>query len=170
MACGPDAREVDGAIASVVAAASKHDATRLFEAIDQRARFAMGGLVKARQKAAEVIRAHYPKEAQAQALADLGDAARVDSAAALFALRCNPACMDALAAKMASPKEVREEGDLAWVTTVRGEQLELFRGNDGRYGIVWNTESLKRESTRAYAELDLIEKNAELYQKQRALK
>ncbi len=170
MACGSDPRQVDGAIASVVAAASKHDAENLFEVIDQRARFAMGGLVKARKQAAEVILAHYPKEAQGQALESLGDAYRADSGAALFALRCNAACMDGIAAKMASPKEVSEEGDLARVVTVRGDTLELFRGNDGRYGVVWNTENLKRETTRAYAELDLIQKNAELYQKQRELK
>ncbi len=169
MACGPDAREVDGAIASVIAAAEKRDAPKLFNSLDQRARFAMSGLIKARQKAAEVIQVSYPKEAQAQAFASLGDAYRADSATSLFALRCNDACMDALAAKMASPKEVVHEGDLARVVTVRGEQLELFRGNDGRYGLVWNTDSLKRESTRAYAELDLIEKNAELYKKKRAL-
>lgn len=154
----------------MVATASRGDAAGLFQTLDQRARSAMYGLFKARQEAAGVIQEGYPEQAKAQALLSLGDAYRAESVEALFALRCPEACMDALAARMASPKDVTHEGDRVHVVTVRGEQLELFRGKDERYGLVWNTEALQRESARAYAELDLIRKNAAHYKKQQALK
>jgi hypothetical protein len=65
---------------------------------------------------------------------------------------------------------VEKRGELTHVRTVRGGELDLYRGQDGGYGIVWNTDALRRESTRAFAELDLIRRNANLYEKQRQLK
>jgi hypothetical protein len=46
----------------------------------------------------------------------------------------------------------------------------VYRGNDGQYGLVWNTEALRRENQRAFAELDLIKRNAATYAKQRTLR
>jgi hypothetical protein len=167
--CEPDARDVEGGIARAVAAASKHDSAALFHALDQRERFAMAVMVKARKQASRVIRAGYPKEAQAEALARLGDALQADTPEALFGARCQDACMDAIAARLSSPRSVKHHDRLADVETVRGEKLELYRGDDGNYGLVWNTEATRRENSRAFAELDLIKKNADMYAKQRAL-
>jgi hypothetical protein len=167
--CAPDAHEVEGAIARAVSAASVHDSEALFQALDQRERFAMAALVKARKQAAGVIRASYPKEAQPEALARLGDALHAETGTDLFASRCPAECMDALAARLASPRKVEHRDRLVQVETVRGEHLELYRGDDGTYGLVWNTETTRRENTRAFAELDLIKRNADMYAKQRAL-
>lgn len=156
-------------MARAVAAASSHDSKGLFQALDQRERFAMGALVKARKHASGVIRAGYPKEVQAAALAELGDALQAESGAGLLALRCPDSCMDALAARLSSPRTVHHEGRLARVETVRGEKLEFYRADDGTYGLVWNSDAARRENTRAFAELDLITRNADMYAKQRAL-
>jgi len=168
-ACSPDPHEVEGAIARAVAAASDHDSEALFNALDQRERFAMAAVVKARKEAAGVIRTSYPPEAQAEALERLGDALQAETGVALLAMRCPDACMDALAARLSSPRNVRHRERTVEVETVRGERLELYRGDDGTYGLVWNTEAARRENSRAFAELDLIKRNAEMYAKQRAL-
>jgi hypothetical protein len=133
---------VEGALASAVSAASRHDSEALFHALDQRARFAISAMLQARKDAAAVIEQSYPESARAEALAGLGDARQVGSAAEWFAQHCPDTCMDELAARLAS---------------------------HGKYGVVWNTDALRRENQRAFAELDLIKRNAEMYAKQRAL-
>ncbi|MFT3926024.1 MAG: hypothetical protein QM778_26005 [Myxococcales bacterium] len=168
--CEPDAHQVEGAIARSEAAASNRDSQALFQSLDERARSALHGMVKARKRAADVIQTGYPKEAQAEALASLGDALQAESGEALFALRCPEACMDALAARLSPPRKVQEKDRLAQVETLRGEKVDLYRADDGTYGLVWNSEALRRESTRSFAELDLIKRNADMYAKQRALK
>jgi len=169
-ACAPDAHQVEGAIARSEAAASSRDGEALFHSLDQRARFAMAGMVKARKRAAEIIRAGYPAEAQAEALARLGDALQVDKPEALFMLRCPERCMDDLAAVLAPPRSSQEHDRLVRVETIRGESVELYRADDGTYGLVWNSDALRRESSRSFAELDLIQRNADMYAKQRALR
>jgi hypothetical protein len=168
-ACEPDPREVDGAIARAVAAASKRDSEGLFQALDQRARFALSSTVKARQLAVGVIQAGYPQAARAEALASLGEAGEVEGAVALFARRCPDTCMDELAQLLAPPKRVEHHGSVADVETIRGGKLQLYRDPEGNYGLIWNTPALQRENTRAFAELDLIKKNADMYAKQRSL-
>src|SRR3954468_20757804 len=48
IACEPDARNGEGGLARAGWAASRHDSEALFHALDQRERFAMAALVKAR--------------------------------------------------------------------------------------------------------------------------
>lgn len=167
--CGPDPKQAEGALAQAAQAASARDGTAMFQALDERARHAMAAVVKARAQAKSAIHKSYPEEAQAEALRALGDAAEVDTPEALFLRRCPQACLDELAQRLSAPREVRHEGPLAVVEMVRGGQVQLYRGKDERYGLVWNTEALMRESRRAFAELDLVRKNAELYEKQRKL-
>jgi hypothetical protein len=161
---------VEGAIARASHAAASRDARSLFALLDQRARNALASTVKARQRAVAVIQKSYPAEARSEALAQLGDGAQAQDGAGLFALRCGDPCMEEFAERLSAPQQVTREGPLTVVQTVRGERLELFHGQDGWYGLVWNTEALQRENTRAFAELDLIRQNAALYEKQRALK
>jgi hypothetical protein len=141
----------------------------MFQTLDERARNALASVVKARTRAAEAIRRSYPEGARGEALHALGDAGQVDTPEALFALRCPASCLDGLGAQLSAPRSVRHEGALAHVETVRGEQITLYRGKDGRYGLVWNSTALERESARAFAELDLVRENAALYAKQSKL-
>jgi hypothetical protein len=161
---------VEGAISLAAQAVADRDSRALFPMIDQRARNALASLVKARARAVDVIQKSYPAEAREEALRALGDAREAADPPALFAQRCDDACLDAFAERLSAPERVEEQGQLVIVQTVRGKQLELFRGKDGRYGLVWNTQALQRESSRAFAELDLIQRNAALYEKQRALR
>jgi hypothetical protein len=167
--CGSDPRDLDGALAKAAAALADDDPAELFKVIDQRARHAMVSIVNARHKAAEVIRASYPEADQARALAELGDAKDATDAAGLFAMRCAASCRQELAAKVGTPTEQHQDGDVTVVHTSRGGELRLFHGNDSWWGIVWNTEALARERTRASAELDLVQKNAVLYRQQKVL-
>jgi hypothetical protein len=168
-ACRPDLKQPEGALAQAAQAASARDGAAMFQALDERARHALAAVVKARAQAKSIILKSYPADAQPEALAALGDAAEVDSPEALFARRCPQACLDELAQRLSAPREIRHEGPLAVVEMVRGGQVMLYRGKDERYGLVWNSEALQRESRRAFAELDLVHKNAELYEKQRNL-
>jgi hypothetical protein len=170
LSCTGDATRVDGAVARAAAAVASRDHAALLEMIDERARSALQSVYRTRQQAAATIRESYPVEAQAAALVELGDAATAESSVALFRMRCPEACVDQLGAPLGAPRTVREDGDLTRVTTVRDTELTLHRGKDGRYGLVWQTEALMRERTRAAAELDLIQKNARAYQAQRALR
>lgn len=168
--CSPDPREIAGTIGIAAQAASNDDAGRLYDVIDERARHALDATVKARRQAKQVIQRAYPAAERSQAIAALGDAAHAEDGRDLFRKRCDRACLDQLAALLAAPKAVRQEGEIQVVRTVRGTELRLYRASDGRYGILWNTEALVRERTRAYAELSVIESNAEQYARKQALK
>ncbi|HEX5658406.1 MAG TPA: hypothetical protein VFX59_14485 [Polyangiales bacterium] len=146
-----------------------HDHRALLQALDQRARDSLSSVYFARKAAAEEIRANYPPDAQAQALAELGDAVQADSDAALFALRCPDPCLDALAGSLGAPRSVRVNDRISLITTVRDTEAELYRADDGTYGLVWESAALMRERTRAAAELDLIKKNGAQYRMQRKL-
>lgn len=167
----PDPRELEGAIAYLAVAIERDDPAMLFRAVDARARHAMISIVADRQKAAELIRADYPAEEREAALAELGDAATIDDAPALFALRCDSTCRSELSAKLGAPTERRREGDELVVTTVRGGTLRFHRaeGENAWYGWVWQTEALDAERDRANRDLRQIEQNAETYRRRRAL-
>lgn len=169
VACGPDPRTVEGGLAAASAAIAARDHEALLRALDQRARDSLGSVFFARKTAAEEIRNSYPREAQASALRELGDAVDAESTAALFARRCPDACLDALASSLGAPRSVKVEGRLSTVTTVRDTQAQLYLADDGSYGLVWESDALMRERTRSAAELDLIQKNGAKYRAQREL-
>jgi hypothetical protein len=168
--CGPANSDVRGALGEAAAAVGKHDERALFLALDQRARFALDAIVTARKQARTLIETSYPSTDAQAALEALGEAAQAKNGVALFALRCNAACMDDLGQKIAAPRSIREEGPLSHVETVRGDTLDVFRADDGSFGLVWNSEALVRERARAYAELELVKRNASLYDQKRALR
>ena len=170
-ACAADSTTVEGALARAASAVASRDYEDLFAAIDERSRFSLSSVYFARKEAAKVIRESYPTDLQASALHDLGDAVQATSAVDLFRRRCDALrCVESFADRLGAPRRVRTEGRAAEVETVRGTTAELYRGEDGRYGLVWETAPLMRERTRSAAELDLIKKNAALYRSQRALK
>ena len=175
MACGiggtPDPRELEGAIGFLAVAIERDDPAMLFRAVDERARHAMISIVADRQRAAELIRADYPEDEREGALAELGDAATVEEAAALFALRCDASCRQELSSKLGAPTEQRTEGDELVVTTSRGGTLRFHRpeGEDAWYGWVWETEALDAERDRANRDLRQIEQNAETYRRRAEL-
>jgi hypothetical protein len=168
-ACGADETTIEGALARAASAVGARDHEALYRVIDQRARFALASVYRARKLAAEEIRRHYPVEARAGALAELGDAVDADSDADLFRKRCGDTCLDAFAAVLGAPREVTFVDRVGTVKTVRGTETQLYRGDDGRFGLVWETAALVRERTRAAAELDLIQKNGQQYRAARAL-
>ncbi|MET0341996.1 MAG: hypothetical protein ABW252_13405 [Polyangiales bacterium] len=168
--CGGDPTRIEGAVSRAASAVASHDHAELFSLIDERARFSLASVHHARRQAAGIIRAEYPAEGREAALAELGDAALAETAVDLFRRRCPAACVAALGAPLAAPRTVSEQGDVTIVDTVRDTRITLHRGKDGRYGLVWQTDALIRERSRAAAELDLIQKNARAYQAQRALR
>jgi hypothetical protein len=164
-----DSRTVHGALGRAADAVAAEDAEKLYLVIDQRARFAISSIVKARGRAAAMIRRDYPAEQQAAALAQLGDALDATDVE-LFRRRCTSACFAELAAKVGAPVEEKTIGKEVVVRTTRGGELHLFKGDDGRYGIVWNTQALARERQRAAAEEELVRNNAQTFAKRNALR
>ena len=164
-----DRRSVRSALAASSEALESGDAEDLFEVLDERARFALATIVKARRAAREIIETDYPTSAQAPALAALGDAARVSRGAELFAQRCTANCVASFAELVAPPASEVVIGDEVEVTTVRGRTLRMHAGGDGRYGLVWNTQALAEEVSHASRELSVIRDNAAVYRRKSAL-
>lgn len=175
LGCGiggtPDPRELEGAIGYLAVAIERDDPAMLFRAVDARARHAMISIVADRQRARDLIRADYPEDAREAALAELGDAATVADAPALFALRCDVTCRRELSEKLGAPTEQHTEGEELVVTTSRGGTLRFHRpeGDDAWYGWVWETAALDTERDRANRDLRQIEQNAETYRRRREL-
>jgi len=165
----PDPRDVRGALDAAARAIEADDGRALFHLIDQRSRNALHSIAKSRRAAAALIEADYPAPERPQALARLGDAARAQDAAGLFAARCGPACRQDFASRLGAPESRSVDGDELVVTTVTGQQLRLHRGSDGWYGLVWRTAELDRERSRAAQELTQIEANAAVYRRRRSL-
>lgn len=165
----PDPRSIEGALDAAARAIQAHDARRLFRVVDQRARHALASIVKDRREAAGWVARDYPDAERASTLAALGDAVGAHDAAALFARRCGLACLEDLGRRIGAPARTEAEGDETVVHTARGETLRLYHGDDGWWGLVWNTASLSQERDRAAQDLGQIRANAEIYRKKRAL-
>jgi hypothetical protein len=167
--CQPDAHTVRGALAIAARAAEAGDARALYQAIDRRSTDALGSIAMDRERAATLIRADYPQEAAPAALRALGDALDAKDGAELFARRCPASCVAAIGAQLGAPVAETPRGDEIEVRTARGATLRLHRGENGTFGIVWNTQSLFDERRRAARELIQIRDNAAVYRKRRAL-
>ncbi|HEX2676839.1 MAG TPA: hypothetical protein VHM19_09370 [Polyangiales bacterium] len=165
----PDPHSIRGALSYAAQAIEAHDAERLFRVIDQRARHAMASIVTSRVEAKQLIEADYPENERAAALAALGDGAQVKTPAELFGKRCPEACMAELGARLAAPRAEENAGADVVVHTARGGVLHMHAGNDGWFGLVWNTEALVEERAQAARELEQIRENASVYRKQREL-
>lgn len=165
----PDPRSVEGALDAVARAVEARDGQALYRVLDQRARHALISIVEDRRASAERIRADYPPELREEALRELGDAEKFQDAAALFAARCPEPCLAELAGRLAAPEHKERKGALVRVRTVRGTTLDMYAGDDGWYGLVWNTEALSHERDEAARQRVQIETNAEIYRRRRAL-
>lgn len=131
----------------------------------------MASIVKSRRRAADLVRADYPEPERTRALAALGDAATAADGPDLFARRCTRACLAEFETGVGAPiGDIPEPApaDIA-IETTKGGHFTLHRGEDGAFGIVWNTSQLQAERTRAARELIQIQHNAEVYRKRRAL-
>ncbi len=162
----PDPNEVAGALAFAARAIEDGDSRELYQVIDERARHALHSIVHDRNAAAALVRETYPDSEQRRALAELGDAVTVDSAAGLFAARCDADCREELGAAIGGVERTEEDGDELVVHTTRGEPLRLYRRGEGHWwGIVWRTDELDRERSRANQDLRRVEANAETYRR-----
>jgi len=169
----PDTREPRGALALASQAVEAGDAQLLFRVIDVRSRHALAAIQQARSEAAGLIRAHYPADAQAAALAQLGDAAVATDVADLFVRRCPKACQAEIGARLGAPTSEKvvqgEAGPELEVTTATGGRLRLYKGKEGHYGLVFHRQELSAERDRAARELEQIRANADIYRKRKAL-
>jgi hypothetical protein len=165
----PDPRTVEGTLELLAAAADAGDAQAVYPLLDRRARAALNSIVLDRQRAARMIRAEYPPQERAPALAALGDALDAADPAILFARRCPPSCLREIAVRLGAPAQVRNAGPELEVTTQRGTTLRLFRDRERRVGLVWRTAELDRERLQANRELAQIAHNAEVYRRRRTL-
>lgn len=166
----PDPRTVVGALDAAVRAVEAGDARRLFRLIDRRARAAMASIVADRREAAGLIASDYPAADRAAALASLGGVEQAVDAAGLFALRCTEACLRDFGSKLGAPvREIPQGPSELQVHTAPGAVLQLHRGRDGWWGLVWNTEALSHERDTAARELLQVKANAEVYRRRRAL-
>ena len=160
---------VRGALANAAEVLEGRDAVRFFATLDERTRFAMSSTVKARREARAIIEADYPESEAAGALAALGEAAEVSTAAELFARRCDVACLNDFADRVGAPASQVVRGDEVEVTTVRGRTLRMHAGTDGGYGIVWSTDATANERSHSARELRRIKENAEIFRRRAAL-
>jgi len=171
-ACGgaPDPREVDGAIRYLADAIERDAPERLFRVIDARSRHAMCSIIKDRQAAVRAITEHYPEARRAEALARLGDLGGAADADALFAMRCDARCRQEFATKLAAAETVQGDDLDVQVHTVRGTTLHLHRLAAGDWwGLVWQTDELDAERSRAAEERRTIEANAAIFDRGRRL-
>ena len=164
-----DGYSVRGALAISAEAVEANDAARLFPALDERTRFAMQATVKARREARAIIQRDFPESEKAQALAALGEAGQVETAAELFARRCDPTCLSRFGEIVGAPTSEVAVGDELEVTTIRGRTLRMHAGRDGGYGIVWKTQEASDERSRASKELRLIQEHGAVYRKRQQL-
>lgn len=166
---GPDRHSVRGALDAAARAVEAGDSRALFWAIDPRGQAALAAIVKSRRRAARAIRADYPPGERETVLAPIAAAAAAADPEALFAQRCAAACRAELASQLGAPvSQVERDGDVE-VETSRGGRLRLHRGDNGVWGIVWNTAALSDERLLAARELRQIEANAAVYRRRRAL-
>jgi hypothetical protein len=160
----PDPRTLPGMLEYAARAIERNDAPALFRVIDARSRHAMASIVEDRRAAAALIRNTYPEDQRDEAIRELGSAAQATDAAALFADRCDRACMADLGGRIGAPLSQRQDGDELVVETPRGGTLRVTGGGDDWFGIVWRYDELDRERQRANQDRLLVEANARTYQ------
>lgn len=169
--CNENLRTVDQMLGFAAAAIEANNSKALFRAIDERSRFAMDSIVSDRTKSSKIIMLEYPSDAKEVALAQLGDASTVESAAELFMLRCEETCMREFRSTISPRVAMKNVGDEILVLTDKGKEVRVFAGSSPKktYGIVWRLQELSEERTKANRDLRTITENAQIYRKRRDL-
>lgn len=165
----PDPRSIDGALTYAAQAAEAGDTVKLFRILDQRGRHALDATVKLRQESAVIVRDNYPAAEVDAAIQELGDAVDAKDTESLFKKRCDSSCVEWFSSQVAAAAEQRVGGAEVSIRTVRDTNLTLHKGNDGWYGIVWQTEQLAAERERAARDLAQIQDNARVYRERKRL-
>ena len=169
-ACEGHPQTLDAMLDFAVSAIEANNPKALFRAIDERSRFAMDSIVSDRNRAAKIIARDYPDEAKRTALAQLGEAADVESATELFVSRCSKACMREFGLKVASRKSIEKHGNETLVHTVKGTQIRVYGGpGTTGYGLVWRNNKLTQERIKANRDLKTVIQNAKIYRQRRKL-
>lgn len=164
-----DPRTLEGMMAFASDAIERDDGEALFRVIDARSQHALISIVEDRRASATLIRENYPEAARDAALAELGDSVQVESAAALFARRCDRACRADIASRIGAPVSQEQDGDELVVHTSRGAVLRVTGGGEDWFGIVWRYDELDQERARANQDRQLVAANAETYARRRRL-
>jgi len=160
--CRRHAHDPEGAWSKLQAAVTKGDGQALFEALDQRTRWAWMTVQKSHREAYDIVLSTYPQgDLRTRAQQRFERAAELGSGRDLFAEEAAPALIETLKPLVqATPTWTKAADGLGADAQLGGKVLSFRRGEDGTWGYVGAWADAEEREKRALGDVDAVRANA----------
>jgi len=167
--CSSSAKTPEEAYARFSKAVSARDGAALFDACDQKTRWAWMTVQKWHREAYDIVISNYPQGPERdRELHRFEKGATASSARELFKAETATAVLPSLAKLVVSGKpviEVQPPGDIAEVVLPDGGRVRLARGEHGGWGFAGFAPDAEARKNRAYHDLEQVRTNAADYER-----
>jgi hypothetical protein len=166
--CNRKAKTPEDAYARFTAAVGAHDGAALFDALDQKTRWAWISIQKYQREAYDIVLSNYPEGQERERAAHRFEpGATATSARELFAAQAAPALLPTLA-PLAAPGakiEASPSGGEAAAVLASGARVPLARGEDGSWGFAGTAKDAEEQKVRAFHDLEVVRASAADYER-----
>lgn len=164
--CNRKAKTPEDAYARFTAAVSAHDGAALFDALDQKTRWAWISIQKYHREAYDIVLSNYPEGQERERAAHRFEpGATATSARELFAAQAAPALFPTLAPLAAPGARIEASGGEAAAVLASGTRVPLARGEDGSWGYAGSTKDAEEQKVRAFHDLEVVRASAADYER-----
>ena len=168
--CRHGAKDPAGAYRQLAAAVNAGDGGALFDALDQKARWAFMSVQKWHREAYDIVLSNYPEgPVREREKHRFEHAATATSARELFKVDVAPGLLAKLVPQMAAggdpPVEMGSSGSEAAVVLPSGARVPFARGSRGGWGYAGFDEQAEDQKMRAYHDLEVVRSSAADYER-----
>lgn len=164
--CNRKAKTPEDAYARFTAAVGAHDGAALFDALDQKTRWAWISIQKYHREAYDIVLSNYPEGQEREREAHRFEpGATATSARELFAAQAAPALLPTLAPLAAPGAKIEASGGEAVAVLASGARVPLARGDDGSWGYAGTAKDAEEQKVRAFHDLEVVRASAADYER-----
>jgi hypothetical protein len=166
--CHRKAKTPEEAYARFTAAVTARDGAALFDALDQKTRWAWMSIQKYHREAYDIVLSNYPEGQDRERESHRFQAgATATSARELFAAQAAPGLLPMLVPLAAADARVESapSGNEAAAVLASGVRVVLTRGDDGSWGYAGAAKDAEEQKVRAFHDLEVVRASAADYER-----
>jgi hypothetical protein len=164
--CNRKAKTPEDAYARFTAAVTARDGAALFDALDQKTRWAWISIQKYHREAYDIVLSNYPEGQERERAAHRFEpGATATSARELFAAQAAPALLPTLAPLAVPGAKIETSGGEAAAVLASGARVPLARGEDGSWGYAGTSKDAEEQKVRAFHDLEVVRASAADYER-----
>jgi hypothetical protein len=164
--CNRKAKTPEEAYARFTAAVGARDGAALFDALDQKTRWAWISIQKYHREAYDIVLSNYPEGAERERAAHRFEpGATATSARELFVAQAAPALLPHLAPLAVAGARVEASGAEGAAVLPSGAKVPLARGEDGSWGYSGSATDAEEQKVRAFHDLEVVRASAADYER-----